>query len=59
MRLAMIFARIRKQKHLLRQLAEDARELGLTYGVYASVMIAQAILESGSGSEWPCFSSVL
>lgn len=30
-------------------IAEDARELGLTYGVYASVMIAQAILESGSG----------
>ena len=30
-------------------ISEDARELGLTYGVYASVMIAQAILESGSG----------
>lgn len=30
-------------------IAEDARELGLSYGVYASVMIAQAILESGSG----------
>jgi flagellum-specific peptidoglycan hydrolase FlgJ len=30
-------------------IAEDARDLGLTYDVYASVMIAQAILESGSG----------
>ncbi|MDT2757071.1 glucosaminidase domain-containing protein [Enterococcus asini] len=32
------------------QIGEDARELGLKYDVYASVMIAQAILESGSGS---------
>lgn len=31
-------------------IAEDARELGLKYDVYASVMIAQAILESGSGT---------
>lgn len=30
-------------------LAEDARQLGLEYKVYASVMIAQAILETGSG----------
>lgn len=30
-------------------IAEDARELGLQYDVYASVMIAQAILETGSG----------
>lgn len=31
-------------------IGEDARELGLKYDVFASVMIAQAILESGSGS---------
>lgn len=31
------------------EIAEDARELGLKYDVYASVMIAQAILETGSG----------
>lgn len=30
-------------------IADDARELGLKYDVFASVMIAQAILESGSG----------
>ena len=30
-------------------IAEDARQLGLEYDVYASVMIAQAILETGSG----------
>ncbi|MBO1306128.1 glucosaminidase domain-containing protein [Enterococcus sp. 669A] len=31
-------------------LSEDARTLGLEYDVFASVMLAQAILESGSGS---------
>ncbi|BCA85671.1 N-acetylmuramoyl-L-alanine amidase [Enterococcus saigonensis] len=31
-------------------IADDARELGLKYDVFASVMIAQAILESGSGA---------
>ncbi|MDT2704883.1 glucosaminidase domain-containing protein [Enterococcus dispar] len=30
-------------------IADNARELGLKYDVFASVMIAQAILESGSG----------
>lgn len=32
------------------QLAVDAQKLGLKYDVFASVMIAQAILESGSGT---------
>ncbi|MEO1769650.1 glucosaminidase domain-containing protein [Candidatus Enterococcus ferrettii] len=31
-------------------ISEDARTLGLEYDVFASVMIAQAILESGSGT---------
>ncbi|WP_313509642.1 glucosaminidase domain-containing protein [Enterococcus sp.] len=31
-------------------IAEDAQEIGLTYDVFASVTIAQAILESGSGT---------
>lgn len=31
-------------------IGESARELGLKYDVFASVMIAQAILESGSGT---------
>lgn len=34
----------------IKKIAEDARELGLEHNVYASVMIAQAILESGSGN---------
>ncbi|MGX7133503.1 glucosaminidase domain-containing protein [Enterococcus songbeiensis] len=36
-------------QHFIDAIAEDARELGLKYDVFASVMIAQAILESGSG----------
>lgn len=32
------------------QIAVDAQKLGLKYDVFASVMIAQAILESGSGT---------
>ncbi|MGG5314630.1 glucosaminidase domain-containing protein [Enterococcus sp. AZ072] len=32
------------------QIGKDAQKLGLKYDVFASVMIAQAILESGSGS---------
>lgn len=32
------------------QIATDAQKLGLKYDVFASVMIAQAILESGSGT---------
>ena len=34
----------------IEQIGEDARDLGLRYDLFASVMIAQAILESGSGS---------
>lgn len=34
----------------LEQIAESAREIGQTEGIYASVMLAQAILESGSGN---------
>lgn len=37
-------------KQFVEQIGESARELGLKNGVFASVMIAQAILESGSGS---------
>lgn len=32
------------------KIGEDARQLGLEYDVFASVMIAQAILESGGGT---------
>ena len=32
------------------QIGEQARQIGQRYNIYASVMIAQAILESGSGS---------
>ncbi|MBO1306234.1 glucosaminidase domain-containing protein [Enterococcus sp. 669A] len=32
------------------QISDDAQKLGLKYDVFASVMIAQAILESGSGT---------
>lgn len=34
----------------IKKIGEDARKLGLDNDVYASVMIAQAILESGSGN---------
>lgn len=34
----------------INKIGEDARELGAKYDVFASVMIAQAILESGSGT---------
>ena len=37
-----------KPQRLLK-IGETARELGEKYDVFASVMIAQAILESGSG----------
>ncbi len=33
----------------IKKIGETARELGEKYDVFASVMIAQAILESGSG----------
>ncbi|MBF8808474.1 MAG: glucosaminidase domain-containing protein [Enterococcus lacertideformus] len=34
----------------LEKIAEEAREIGQKEGIYASVMLAQAILESGSGN---------
>ncbi|EPH94409.1 N-acetylmuramoyl-L-alanine amidase family protein, partial [Enterococcus faecalis 06-MB-DW-09] len=34
----------------IEELAEDARELGLNYDMFSSVLIAQALLESGSGT---------
>ena len=37
-------------ENFIEVIGEDARKLGLEYDVFASVMIAQAILESGSGS---------
>lgn len=37
-------------QRFIESIADDARELGLKYDVFASVMIAQAILESGSGA---------
>lgn len=36
-------------ERFIEKIAKDAQELGLKYDVFASVMIAQAILESGSG----------
>ncbi|MGG5315241.1 glucosaminidase domain-containing protein [Enterococcus sp. AZ072] len=36
--------------NFVESISEDARTLGLEYDVFASVMIAQAILESGSGT---------
>ncbi|MHC5267598.1 glucosaminidase domain-containing protein [Enterococcus sp. LJL98] len=37
-------------QRLIDTIGEDARDLGLKYDVFASVMIAQAILESGGGT---------
>ncbi len=37
-------------QRFIESIGESARELGLKYDVFASVMIAQAILESGSGT---------
>lgn len=37
-------------KNFIAKIAEDARQLGQEYDVFASVMIAQALLESGSGT---------
>lgn len=37
-------------QRFVEEIGESARELGLKYDVFASVMIAQAVLESGSGS---------
>lgn len=37
-------------KNFISTISEDARKLGQEYDVFASVMIAQALLESGSGT---------
>lgn len=44
------FKRNEQTESFIQQIGEEARELGKDYDVFASVMIAQAILESGSGS---------
>ncbi|KAF1296919.1 hypothetical protein BAU15_14555 [Enterococcus sp. JM4C] len=44
------FAKNPTTENFVEVIGEDARKLGLEYDVFASVMIAQAILESGSGS---------
>lgn len=46
----MDFRQAKVTENFIETIGEDARELGLKYDVFASVMIAQAILESGSGS---------
>ena len=37
-------------KNFIKKVGDDARKLGQEYDVFASVMIAQALLESGSGT---------
>lgn len=44
------FTENESSKKFISTIAEDARKLGQEYDVFASVMIAQALLESGSGS---------
>ena len=44
------YARNQTTESFIKKIGEDARKLGLDNDVYASVMIAQAILESGSGN---------
>lgn len=44
------FTESEASKAFIEKIAEDARKLGQEYDVFASVMIAQALIESGSGS---------
>ena len=44
------YTRNQTTESFIKKIGEDARKLGLDNDVYASVMIAQAILESGSGN---------
>lgn len=44
------YTRNQTTQQFINKIGEDARELGQKNDVYASVMIAQAILESGSGN---------
>ena len=47
---AMNFTENDSAKNFIETVGEDARTLGQEYDVFASVMIAQALLESGSGT---------
>lgn len=40
---------VKETRDFIKEIGEDAREIGLEEDLYALVMIAQAILESGSG----------
>lgn len=47
---SMNFTENEAAKNFIEKIAEDAQKLGQEYDVFASVMIAQALLESGSGT---------
>ncbi|MBU5362518.1 glucosaminidase domain-containing protein [Enterococcus raffinosus] len=47
---SMNFTENESAKKFIETIAEDAQKLGQEYDVFASVMIAQALLESGSGT---------
>ncbi|MDT2659418.1 glucosaminidase domain-containing protein [Enterococcus hulanensis] len=47
---AMNFTENKGAKSFIEKVGEDARKLGQEYDVFASVMIAQALIESGSGT---------
>ncbi|MGG5371317.1 glucosaminidase domain-containing protein [Enterococcus sp. AZ196] len=47
---SMNFTENDSAKNFIETVGEDARKLGQDYDVFASVMIAQALLESGSGT---------
>ncbi|MGN9272246.1 glucosaminidase domain-containing protein [Enterococcus faecium] len=44
------FSQNQPTDQFLKKIADDAQEIGQKEGIYASVMMAQAILESGSGN---------
>ena len=44
------FSQNKTTDKFLKKIADDAQEIGQKEGIYASVMMAQAILESGSGN---------
>lgn len=47
---SMNFTENERAKKFIETIAEDAQKLGQEYDVFASVMIAQALIESGSGT---------
>ncbi|MBO0454461.1 glucosaminidase domain-containing protein [Candidatus Enterococcus murrayae] len=47
---SMNFTENEGAKAFIKKIAEDAQKLGQDYDVFASVMIAQALIESGSGT---------